>query len=924
MITRLYRPQFLILAITLLAFALRVYGLDNQSYWLDEIWSVHFANLSQAEMWQHLRTSEAHPPLYHPVTIYWIALVGDSEYGLRFYSVLFSLLAIPLTYRVGRALSNPQIGITAALLISVSPFQIWHAQESRMYSQLTAASLMSMWGFIRLTKQNWTWQAYLIYLTGTIWAMLTHYHGLIVIGIQGLFAISQLFLPTKRRLTFKLFANFLLIFFLYSPWILFSWNLLKGRTSWLTQPSLAESYLRTLITYSVGDKIPPVDQAITSLKLGLMMPFLILYLLGLMYAARRSWRQWRGTEMAVFLLSYTVAPILATWLYGELKANSVIFLERYLIIVQPSYLITIAMGIYGLIRFADFRGLKKVKQILPFIVLGPPKFDKLLQTTALLIVLTIQGWVLYHHYIDPLYAKPDWRAAIAKIDAFAQQGDGIIVTGDGGQLMFQHYYHGHLPIYTDFNTPVPTDEQARQILSDIANQHNRLWYLPYEAPIDSLLENWLHENAHPAWQQWIGYKRLALYDLTNLTDPAQAVNLLADETLSLTHVTHPNEATPAGAVLPISLTWQRQDDLSTEYRLSLRLTNQHGDVFAQNDWPPLRAMLDRATDDRPQTRHALWVPVDTPPNLYQLHLLIYDGLTGQPLAQSLTLPDISISAAHITPPRTTLEIPNPTNLPLGEVALSGYVLPETVRSGENMWAWLYWQCLNQAEPCNPNRYINLKLGDGEGHVVPMFESNAVSDMSDIDNLWQSGQLRRAVYHLPTNPRLTGERVALFVLPADDDSTERQLITELRLDSRPRTYERPNISMPLDIGFGGEPTLLKLIGYDLSQDDSLDLTLYWQARTEMPTNYTIFVQLLNEANYVVAQVDRYPQDGIAPTRTWLSNEIITDWYNLPLSELPTGQYRLLIGLYDATTGIRLMTDQGSDFVELSMLTLRNGD
>jgi hypothetical protein len=91
---------------------------------------------------------------------------------------------------------------------------------------------------------------------------------------------------------------------------------------------------------------------------------------------------------------------------------------------------------------------------------------------------------------------------------------------------------------------------------------------------------------------------------------------------------------------------------------------------------------------------------------------------------------------------------------------------------------------------------------------------------------------------------------------------------------------------------------------------------------MDTAYTVFVQLLNPAGQVVAQVDQQPLAGTAPTTTWLPGEIITDPYTLALSaEVSPGVYRLIAGMYNAATGQRLPVAGGGNFVELTQVTVK---
>jgi hypothetical protein len=122
------------------------------------------------------------------------------------------------------------------------------------------------------------------------------------------------------------------------------------------------------------------------------------------------------------------------------------------------------------------------------------------------------------------------------------------------------------------------------------------------------------------------------------------------------------------------------------------------------------------------------------------------------------------------------------------------------------------------------------------------------------------------------------------------------------------------------------TITELIGYDLpltnlAPGGTLSLTLYWQAKAEMENNYTVFVQLLNSNQQVVAQQDFQPQSGGASTTTWLPGEILTDPYTLYLpSDLSPGEYRVITGVYDPLTGQRMPASTGEDFAELGTVTI----
>jgi hypothetical protein len=99
--------------------------------------------------------------------------------------------------------------------------------------------------------------------------------------------------------------------------------------------------------------------------------------------------------------------------------------------------------------------------------------------------------------------------------------------------------------------------------------------------------------------------------------------------------------------------------------------------------------------------------------------------------------------------------------------------------------------------------------------------------------------------------------------------------------------------------GDEPASLTI-----SPDAWMELSLNWQAVQAMSSDYTVFVQLLDEGNHVIWQKDRYPGDGVFPTSQWKIGKTIPDNYAFPL-DLSPGSYRLIAGMYDWTTMDRLM-------------------
>ena len=94
-------------------------------------------------------TQDTNPPLYFVGLSALRALAGESEYALRFASVIAGVLLVPLLYVMGKRLFSERAGVLAAVLGTFSPFLIWYSQEARMYTLLATLSLASVYLLLR-------------------------------------------------------------------------------------------------------------------------------------------------------------------------------------------------------------------------------------------------------------------------------------------------------------------------------------------------------------------------------------------------------------------------------------------------------------------------------------------------------------------------------------------------------------------------------------------------------------------------------------------------------------------------------------------------------------------------------------------------------------------------------------------------------
>ncbi|MBN1811545.1 MAG: glycosyltransferase family 39 protein [Anaerolineae bacterium] len=157
------RRHWWLVLILLLAAGLRFFRLDGRSLWFDEALSVLIGRLTLQQVLSGAAGS-SHPPGYYFLLHVWQALgMGGGDWLLRYPSVFASVLSVVLTYRVGRSLFDGRTGLLAALGMAIAPFQVYYAQEVRMYAPATALTLGVTWCFvcvIRRPRAVATWVGY--------------------------------------------------------------------------------------------------------------------------------------------------------------------------------------------------------------------------------------------------------------------------------------------------------------------------------------------------------------------------------------------------------------------------------------------------------------------------------------------------------------------------------------------------------------------------------------------------------------------------------------------------------------------------------------------------------------------------------------------------------------------------------------------
>jgi mannosyltransferase len=161
----------LLVSILLIALGLRALRLGEQSLSMDEVAEL---TIGQSAVRDILFAHDGFPPLYNTVLHGWLTLF-PGDLAARWLSVLLGTLSVWAVWGIARRAGGDRTALWTALLVAVSPFHIWHSQESRAYILYYLLAALALWSFFTALETN-SRRAWLGYVAAALAGLLTHYY----------------------------------------------------------------------------------------------------------------------------------------------------------------------------------------------------------------------------------------------------------------------------------------------------------------------------------------------------------------------------------------------------------------------------------------------------------------------------------------------------------------------------------------------------------------------------------------------------------------------------------------------------------------------------------------------------------------------------------------------------------------------------
>jgi 4-amino-4-deoxy-L-arabinose transferase-like glycosyltransferase len=388
--SHLKRKEILILTLCLLlGFALRFYGFDQKSLWIDE---VHTSNDSRDDLKGQLKYYEENPTYLHPPLFFVLTHIfhpfARPERDLRIVPLVFGVLSIPMIYFLSRSFS-PAIALPCTLSLIFMTYHVYFSQDGRMYSLMMFVSMVSICFFMRHLETSK--KRYLI-IVAFCFAILFHtsYSSILFIGLSQMFWFYRMN-DTQRR---PAFSSFLVLsgvtLLLCLPWILFLAAHYKGQPMMdpLTDQDIGS--LWTLTQALLNDWAPFLPLMIASAILLALFPIVA-----------------KNRRNALILLTVLIFPMPGLYFYCRVMGVTQFITSRYFICFLPLLFIVLYFSLDAIESRFD-------------------RLKKLIRPQLLFLIL----FILSNAVMLPLYyqgEKQDFRGLANFLNGQLRDGDKVVV-----------------------------------------------------------------------------------------------------------------------------------------------------------------------------------------------------------------------------------------------------------------------------------------------------------------------------------------------------------------------------------------------------------------------------------------------------------------------------------------------------------------
>lgn len=587
----------------LIAFALRFHLLGAQSLWHDE--GISYTNATRSfDAIASASAGDIHPPGYYFALRAWVTFAGESEFALRALSAFASVLTVAVAYAIGRRIMPAWAAALGASFAALNTFNLYYAQETRMYALLALWSAASILLVMALMKRP-TWRRAAVLGVINAAGMWTHYAFAFVIAAQVVTVLIALIMPEQRGKRGGIIRAYLgaaaLTFVLFLAWLPTAINQLSGwqQAGGVIPTAEAGARLAQWLIFGV-----------TADNITLAIPILLL-IAGLIAPVR-------GNRMWVAPVMLAAVPVSLFLFLGVTRESNL----KFLLPAQIGAAVWMARGVWVIGKALTQRRKDAEAQ-------------RRLQVVTVLLSAAIAAWMLVNLvtiipplYTDPRWQRADYRSVAARMESELDANDAIVLVSPSQREVFEYYFGGEtrihaLPVNFDFD--VETTVALAYILSS-ADRIDALFWGERERDPQGYIENGLNIEAYQIDQSWIGDLRLARYVVN--PDLPRECPLASFDDIRLTECYMSSATAAPEDAIAFDFMWETNRPLPRDYKIFVQVLNAEGVLVTQRDSYP-QGGSNQTTAWRLRQpvsdHHAILLPADLAPGTYTVIMGWYDA-----------------------------------------------------------------------------------------------------------------------------------------------------------------------------------------------------------------------------------------------------------------------------------------------------------
>jgi hypothetical protein len=485
--------KLILVIIVGLAAVLRLYKLGEESLWFDEIGHLQVTSMQGfVPILEGVKHHRGAAPLdYLILHAYLLIIRPHSEFGFRLPYAVYGVLSVASLYFLGKKIHGTILGLSSALLLTVSPAHIAYSQEVRFYSLSVLLAIISTIQFIHIFEHESS-------LSWILYGLYSSYLFAFVMIIQGLYYCLH------SRLS--IFAHDLhLIHFLqdqFSPFLIVSTATVISFLPWIVWAGLEET------STVVGNYEISISEAIskTAAFLGhTQWLLLILWIISLMSILAKP--------EGYLLIGLSTFPLIGA--IGIDVFSGYFYHPRQIIVSLPFFYLALLLGSIWLSERVIQSSLDS--------------FFKAKNGPILLAIITSISLLIAYSHVDDLQQyyrelqKRDWHGLVDQLLILKKDKDQVFVLNSADDRSLSFY----LEFLGKNDTPSILWAKESNDLEIFLRRNRAIWIVVTGGRISQADEKILHLIEITDFERF-NYDRFVIYHYPGGGSPSNGINLDID------------------------------------------------------------------------------------------------------------------------------------------------------------------------------------------------------------------------------------------------------------------------------------------------------------------------------------------------------------------------------------------------------------